>query len=90
MNIYYISCQNALARHVALGQLIDELGEWWDLYFSATEIQDKVWCARQIPRIKKERDANRKQLEAELNSFTAGDFAEAHSLLAWHLEEEEA
>lgn len=65
MNIYYLSLRNEHVRQAAKQELVDELGDWWDLCFSAKEIRDPVWCARQIPRIK----ANRKILKAELNKM---------------------
>lgn len=65
MNIYYLSLRNEHFRRAAKQELVDELGAWWGLCFSATEIRDPVWCARQIPRIK----ANRKILKAELDKM---------------------
>jgi len=94
MNIYYISLRNQHVRQAAKEELIDELGDWWELHFSANEIRDPVWCARQIPRIKKEIAANRKNTRAELDEnvrgMTPGDYAEAYSMLIWQLEEEGA
>ena len=69
MNIYYLSLRNEHLRQTARQELVDELGDWWDLSFSTWEMKDPVWCARQIPRIKKEIAANRKDMIAEFNKM---------------------